>query len=267
MPQTYDFTIAGAGVMGISIAYYLSRKPKSVIVIDEPLQSAASRDLNKIVRRDYTDLFYMNKMGTSFSSWEDPLFDGFVHKSGRVVRCGESQLRSIKQNRKDIGLLDLEELSSQDAAQKLKDLIRCPVKEGTSTFFNAEDLWVELPQCLERMVRCAVNNGVVFQSDKVIELIIDQTNRHCEGVKTEQGAIVYARTVIIAAGAWAQKLLGDTLVLPGLRSLPVATGVIVAHFNLSDGEVESFESLPIFSDISGMSTPSYDSKSYGAYWI
>lgn len=128
-------------------SYSLSYQSESVLVLDCQFSCAASRDVNKIVRFDYADPFYMSLAREARSEWTSSLlFKDHFHSTGRVVAYdGGSQLSSIKANHKLHGLSVLEDLSPANAAQKLGCLINCPVPNAT---FNPLDAWVDLPQCV-----------------------------------------------------------------------------------------------------------------------
>src|SRR5688572_14954329 len=76
-----DILIVGAGVFGVSTAYHLSESPNhtpsNIILLDRapaPSSYAASTDVNKIVRADYTIPFYMDlahEAIEAFSTWPE----------------------------------------------------------------------------------------------------------------------------------------------------------------------------------------------------
>jgi glycine/D-amino acid oxidase-like deaminating enzyme len=283
--QSYEYIIVGGGAMGVSTASHLSHQSESVLVLDHKFSCAASRDVNKIVRFDYTDPFYMNLAREARSEWtSSSLFKGLFHPTGRVVAYdGESQLSSIKANHKLHGLSILEDMTPADAAQKLGGLISCPSPNAT---FNPLDAWVNFPQCVAAMEDEAITRGVQFKNDLVEELNFDSSGR-CTGVSTTDGVIFCSKKVIVAAGAWTEKLLATHESLSGhfnngikpvrgphlsrlpiipalssfirhtpgcydtananLSSYPVATGVCVVHFTLYGEERERFKRNPIFS--------------------
>jgi glycine/D-amino acid oxidase-like deaminating enzyme len=134
----YEYIIVGGGAMGISTAFHLSHQSESVLVLDHQFAGAASRDVNKIIRFDYTDPFYMKLAREAMSEWaSSSLFKDLFHPTGRVMaHDGESRLSSIKANHKLHGLSVLKDLSSADAARKLNGLINCPSPNAT---FNPLD--------------------------------------------------------------------------------------------------------------------------------
>ncbi|KAI9748459.1 MAG: hypothetical protein M4579_007216 [Chaenotheca gracillima] len=284
----YEFIIVGGGAMGVSTAFHLSHHSKSILVLDHQFLGAASRDVNKIVRFDYTDSFYMNLAREARSVWtSSQLFKDHFHPTGRVVAYDdESHLSSIKANHKLNGLSVLEDLSPADAAQKLGGLINCPNRPGQNATFNPFDAWVNFPECVAAMQDESTSRGVQFKNDLVEKLSLD-IHGSCTGVVTTDGVIPCSRKVIVAAGAWTEKLLATNRSLQSrsdtgtkrllerrrswlpnisvlsrfasqtlgrrdaanarLRRYPVATGVCVVHFALHGEELEWFNRNPIFS--------------------
>src|SRR6266498_2433131 len=67
--------IVGAGIFGTSTAYHLSQSspnPSTITVLDRfhyPPLEAASTDINKIVRSDYSSPFYMSLAYEAMDAW------------------------------------------------------------------------------------------------------------------------------------------------------------------------------------------------------
>lgn len=78
------------------------------------------------------------------------------------------------------------------------------------------------------------------------ELGFDSSAR-CIDISTTNGVIFCSKKIIVAAGAWSEKLLATYKSLSGHQNYPVATGVYVVHFALYDEELEHFNRNPIFS--------------------
>lgn len=214
--QGYEYIIIGSGTMGVSTAFHLSHQSKSILVLDHEFPGAASRDINKIVRFDYTDPFYMSLAREARSEWTSShLFKGHLHPTGRVVVYdNDSQLSSIKANHELNGLSILEDLSPADVAQKLGGLINCPNRSISNATFNPLDVWVNFPQCVAAMQDEAISHGVQFKNCLITELSFDSRGR-CTGVRTTDEAFSCSSKVIMAAGAWTEKLLATDKSLSG----------------------------------------------------
>lgn len=123
----------------------------------------------------------------------------------------------------------------------------------------------------------ATSRRVQFKNGWVKELTFDNRGR-CSGVRTTDEVISCSSKVIVAAGAWTEKLLATDKSISGhfdyrswlpiipavssfvrqlfggyntanakFSSCLVATGVCVVHFALDGEELEQFKRIPIFS--------------------
>lgn len=85
-----DILIVGAGIFGTSTAYHLAenRSGLSVTVVDRtpfPPSHAASTDINKIIRQDYTSTFYMRlatEAMNAWATWPELAGKGYFHRTG-----------------------------------------------------------------------------------------------------------------------------------------------------------------------------------------
>src|SRR5436190_6485014 len=104
-----DILIVGAGVFGASTAYHLALTypdPSRITILDVcpyPPPRAASTDISKIIRADYTNPFYMELAYEAMDAWGSwPIFaqaDVF-HRTGWVVFEGREsdQAQLIRSN-------------------------------------------------------------------------------------------------------------------------------------------------------------------------
>ena len=96
-----SYIIVGAGVFGASTALSLSRHnpAPTVILIDRApflCPIAASHDINKIVRSDYTDIFYCKLGLQTLERWrEDPLYMQWYHQSG-LAKATDERFRKVQ---------------------------------------------------------------------------------------------------------------------------------------------------------------------------
>ena len=86
-----DYIIVGAGMFGLSTALHLatSEPDATIYLVDRtpcPNPSAASSDLNKIVRADYDDIFYMRLALEALHEWNtSSLYKPFFHETGMLL--------------------------------------------------------------------------------------------------------------------------------------------------------------------------------------
>ena len=87
-----DILIVGAGAFGTSAAFHLAINNQNlgkVTVLDRapvPSPRAASTDINKIVRADYSSTFYMDLAYDALNAWETwSLLKPYFHRTGWVM--------------------------------------------------------------------------------------------------------------------------------------------------------------------------------------
>lgn len=111
--QHSSILIIGAGIFGTSTAYHLAqtRPDLSVTVIDRtsfPPDHAASTDINKIIRQDYTSRFYMDlatEAMDAWATWPELAGKGFFHRTGWInfSAKGSDTASRIRRNFRDRG--------------------------------------------------------------------------------------------------------------------------------------------------------------------
>ncbi len=131
LQETY--LVVGSGVFGASGALFLKRsKPwGKVIVVDSvpyPNPAGASHDLNKIIRANYHELFYMKLALEAQEVWRtDPIFAPAYHECGMCFTDRGGWTSPCFENYKSIGIetggeiISLEEARLRDPVYKNAD--------------------------------------------------------------------------------------------------------------------------------------------------
>jgi glycine/D-amino acid oxidase-like deaminating enzyme len=258
-PKQQSYLIIGAGVFGISTAYYLIKKyPDAHITVvdrdafDADSRVAASWDWNKVVRADYDDIVYC-KMGIEaqdvFKS--DPLWQPYFHQTGIYWMCRTDYAQDVVNNYKKLGRkADLAAVPI-DEARKLygglfEDADYTGVKE---VLVNKTSGWAAAGDCLVAITREALKLGVNYVTAEVSTLKFDNSGR-CRGVKTSRGDHLSAAHVILCTGAYTSKLLeysakssGNADLVAGDRI--VAGGITTGMTKLDDKSFERFAKMPV----------------------
>lgn len=119
--------IIGAGVFGASTAYHLSRRyndSSRITVVDRsmsPPAVAASTDINKIIRADYSSPLYCDLAYEAIRAWATwPELKDYYHRTGWIMLDGEDsdlaeRIRNVFKSRhhdptKDVPLQQLDRL-------------------------------------------------------------------------------------------------------------------------------------------------------------
>lgn len=258
-----EILIVGAGIFGISTAYHLAKRssnPASIIVLDRspaPSQDAASSDINKIIRADYSSSLYMELGLEAIESWKnDPIFKdaGVYHQTGWIMMDEKhSDLAGrIGANFRNISGSDPLQAMSEDEVRSNWGgvLEHADLSPFGSFFLNPLAGWADAGRALTIMANEAIRMGVRYQVDEAIHLVLGEGG--VEGVKTKSGDLYSADKVLLCTGAWTSQLMNsieNELKMPQIdrvESQATAAGVCVAHFQLSDTERKLYEQLPVY---------------------
>jgi sarcosine oxidase/L-pipecolate oxidase len=257
--------IVGAGVFGTSTAYHLSltyKDPTLITVLDRtpfPPSHAASTDINKIVRADYSQRFYMDLAYEAMEAWENwpDLRDEhglFFHRSGWInLEAEDSDLAErIRRNFKQRGG---DPTSDVKLDEGLRDMWNGVLKETSfqglrSAYWNEQAGWADAGAAVEKMMSEAVRRGVHYVCGDVQELVLDE--KGVRGVKSADTKVYGAEKVLLCTGAWTSQFLSKTEdELNFNEEIRIeqqlsAAGVCVAHYKLSDEEAYELRNMPVF---------------------
>ncbi|KAH3667829.1 hypothetical protein WICMUC_005229 [Wickerhamomyces mucosus] len=243
--------IVGCGVFGLSTALELSQNPKyKIIAIDKypiPSPYSASNDYNKIVRAEYSDIFYSKLSVEALQLWENnPLYKDVYFKSGRLTLSPDSEQNQHRKQYEQKGLDNLKELNfdisgikeynhgdqiGEDFAgfkqNSFKD-INATYNPNTGYGHSAKSLLKVYNQCVENGV-----NFIFGSRGTAIKILSD------ESIQVESGEIYKADKILLSLGA-------STGYLVDLDNQIRSLGLYVTHIKLNDIEYEKYKDIPIF---------------------
>jgi len=258
-----EILIVGAGIFGISTAYHLAKRssnPASIIVLDRfpaPSQDAASTDVNKIIRADYSSSLYMELGLEAIEAWKnDPLFkdSGVYHQTGWIMmdEQGSDLAGRIRANFRDLfGSDPLQPMSEDEVRSGWGGVLKnADLSPFGSFFFNPLAGWADAGRALTIMANEVIRMGVRYQVGEATRLVLGKGG--IKGVETKSGDLYSADKVLLCTGAWTSQLMSPVeaeLKMPQtdrIESQASATGVCVAHFQLSDAERKLYDQLPVY---------------------
>lgn len=256
-----NILIVGAGIFGVSTAYHLAltSNPARITLLDRaapPSSVAASTDINKIIRADYSNPLYMDLGFEAIEAWKNlPCFRdaGVYHQSGWIAmdeRHSDVPAR-IRQNFRNSGREDvIENLTAEEVRNRWSVLRQTDCTPFGSYYYNPSAGWADAGQALQIMAQETVKLGINYQVGEARRIVWG--NGRVEGVETEKGQVFKADKVLLATGAWTSQLMSSVEDELGLsetervESQVSATGVSVAHFQLSELEKRIYDQLPVF---------------------
>lgn len=285
------FLIVGAGIYGSSTALTLARLGyKDVTVLDRSedgfaASDAASNDLNKVIRADYSDESYCRLGKQAISSWRtDSTFSPFYHETGVVFRSGdgenafsekyqkhcqrgverasrtqdssiETTLKGKQMPRNAFLLNNQEDLLSAFPTSMHDQLGKGFLGFGKHQYgyANPRGGWAEANNATRAALEEAVRIGGVKVISKatVTELLFEENDKMEKkkviGVRTQDGRSFNADCIILAAGSWSRLLLSK--LLPQSRTNIISpafpSAQCVLTIQLTPQESEPFHGTPV----------------------
>ena len=252
--------IVGAGAFGTSTAFHLAinnQNPAGVTVLDRapvPSPRAASTDINKIVRADYSSAFYMDLAYDALSAWETwSLLKPYFHGTGWVMLDEKTSdlADRIRNNLKDSGRPDTSrDISLEDVRTKWGGVFGdIDTTDYNKAYTNSSSGWADASLAVKVMMQDAVSKGVRYEVGEASELIT--SGQRLEGVRTTDGRLYTADKILLATGAWTAWLMApleEALHIKQEDSISrqiFTTGVCTATFKLSQQEAEYYRQMPI----------------------
>ncbi|KAI1174707.1 FAD dependent oxidoreductase [Nemania sp. FL0916] len=254
-----SYLIVGAGVFGVSTAYYLIKKypHASVTLVDRDAYDADSRvaaswDWNKVVRADYDDIVYC-KLGLEaqdiFKS--DPLWQPYYHETGLIWTCRDNFARNVIQNYKRLGRKsDIRAVTIEEARKLYGGLLDQADYTGVKdVLINPNAGWGAAGDSLRGITRKVIELGVRYEVAEVATLLLSEDGQ-CSGLITSEGRTIKATHTVICAGAYTPTLLERSAVNSGLPNVAagfrlVAGGITTGMAKLDDESHPAYASMPV----------------------
>ncbi|GES62967.1 FAD dependent oxidoreductase [Aspergillus terreus] len=257
-----NILIVGGGIFGVSTAYHLARRipdPSRITLLDRapaPSNTAASTDINKIIRADYSNPLYMQLGLEAIDAWKSlPFFQdaGVYHQSGWIAMDEKASdvPQRIRRNFRACGQDDsIVDLTEEEVRTRWGGLLReTDCRPFGSYYFNPFAGWADAGDALRILATEAVKLGVNYEVGEAGRVV--WADGRVQGVETVDGRLYTADKVLLATGAWTSQLMSpveEELELDEADRMECqvsAAGVCVAHFNLSDADKEAFSQLPV----------------------
>lgn len=204
----FDIVIVGGGVMGSSIAYHLKSDRNfsgTVAVVErDPTYARASSALSaSSIRQQFSTPLniHLSRYGIDFLRRAPDLLDvdlglkepGYLFLASTT---GEAVLRANNSVQKAAGcaveLLDPAALAARFAWISTSDI-------ALASHGTANEGWFDGPALMQGFRRKARELGATYIADEVVGL-------GCDKITLRSGAVIAAKTVVLAAGPWSGQL-------------------------------------------------------------
>ncbi|KAF2004507.1 FAD/NAD(P)-binding domain-containing protein [Amniculicola lignicola CBS 123094] len=224
--------IIGAGIFGTSTVYHLALThpcPSKITIIDRspfPPYHAASTNINKIVRADYTSRFYMDLTYEAFSTWKT--WPVLQIQGGWVMLSNESSdlAKRIRKNFRERGSDVTKDVGVDEHARERWEgmLKETDLEEMEKGYWNPDAGWADAGDAVAKMIEEAMRRGVMYEIGDVEELVLSGNGVH--GVRTKSDEL---------------DIHDDDRV----EKQVTAAGVAVVHYRLSDEEYGRFRGMSV----------------------
>lgn len=207
--KMFETIIVGCGILGASIAYYLSKKQKDLLVVDKGYFSSGTSGATQAWVWVHTKQpgFYAQTCLDSANMYKDLIRDldvdfDFITSGGLSLIFDEFQLTNAKrlvetQNQYGIPvqLLDRQEVLKKEPNIN-PDILAATFFDGESSVFPMKLVW--------GLVEKAARQGATFSYYNEV-LSIDQLDNFKYLVHTLKGSFL-AEQVVLATGVWSRKI-------------------------------------------------------------
>ncbi|KAK2000280.1 FAD dependent oxidoreductase [Colletotrichum falcatum] len=241
--------IVGAGVFGLSLANELAAKRgyTSVTVLDRfppPVPDGSSVDVSRIIRTEYADPLYSSLATDALQGWRaSEVYKPHYHESGFVMMADEKERPSpyFEKYRRWRG----------EAAEGGKPLdmykgVQADLRAFTATH-NAAGGWADAAGAIRALAGECARAGVSFVTGAqgtVVSLQQQRSGGRVTGVRTAAGTTWEAERVVLATGAWTNRIV------PGAGHAVAASGQPVGFIQLSDEEAARLAAMPVMINMS-----------------
>ena len=238
--------VVGAGIAGLSSAWALTKRGHDVTLIEQgaiPNPLAASGDHHRIIRRAYgPDTGYGEAITEAYAAWEDVWRDlGESHYDARGFLCisrkpGDEAEHYLEGMRRGGWPVDVLEPAAAVA--------RWPFLEADTfrfAFYSPEGGALHCRRIAIGLVEWLQANGCdVRERTRAVDIDCPRAR-----VVLDDGEVIEADRVVVAAGAWVTKLF------PDIASILAPNLTAVVYLNPPADLKSAWESAPVILDVGG----------------
>ena len=240
--------IVGAGIFGLSTALELKKRGyQHVTIIDRylpPVVDGSSVDISRVIRVDYADPLYARMAREAQKGWTSEFKDHY-HPSGFVMLAeqpGHPYLEKIKGTDASLGAT-LEEFDDAEGVRRQYPNIQARLK-GLKAYINKDGGWADAEQAVRQLsLQCSVAGVSFITGPRGRALSLKHEGSRVVGANVAQGKPILATQVILATGAWTNRLIQ-------IEHAASASGQPVGFIQLTPQEARKLENMPVIINLS-----------------
>ena len=235
--------IVGAGVFGLATALELKKRGyRDVVVLDRflpPVVDGSSVDISRIIRFDYADPIYSRMAREALVEWNHE-WKGSYYNSGFAMfanQSGNTYLdKTIEIHRASGTNLD----QYQDAKDIRSKHQKIPARlEGLQAVYNPNAGWADAESSIRRLsIKCTLAGVSFITGSRGTVQSLRYNGGRVVGVNVAQGEPLYASQVVLATGAWTNRLVPMTYATS-------ASAQPVGFIQLTADEAKELEGMPV----------------------
>ncbi|TRY86470.1 hypothetical protein DNTS_021043 [Danionella cerebrum] len=210
MSVVYDCIVIGAGIQGSCTALQLVKKQQNTLLLEQfvlPHSRGSSHGQSRIIRKAYEEDFYTQMMQESYELWAQLEKEAGVElfrRTGLLVMGPENsggfmKLKATMQRHK----IPLELLEKQEFNQRIPNVNLTEGNEALIDTFAGVLYADRAVQAVQRLFKAS--GGVIADGQRVTSI----TPGEVVTVATSS-AVYRAKSLVITAGAWANRVLKHT---------------------------------------------------------
>ena len=211
MAETYDVIVLGVGGFGSGALYHLARRGLRALGIERfsiAHDRGSSHGESRIIRKAYIEHpDYVPLVTAAYDLWSDLEAESnaaLFHRTGLVI-AGPPNGEAIRGTRLAAKLHNLD-ISEVPVAEVHSRFPGFKFPGGDAVMFDADAGYLEVENCVRTHADCARSRGAVIREQESV--IAWSSDGRRVRVRTDR-AEYEAAGLILAAGAWSSRILGD----------------------------------------------------------
>ncbi|KAI9904308.1 hypothetical protein N3K66_000837 [Trichothecium roseum] len=240
--------VVGAGVFGLTTALELkTRGYGSVTVLDRappPVPGGSSVDVSRVIRAEYADAAYHQLAEEALAGWSGE-YAAHYRQSGLVMVAAPGDSAYLD-GAKEVARAAGTPFREWDDAERIKE--EMPGVEadlrGLKGYYNARGGWADAGAAMRQLAETCGRAGVSFVTGpRGTVTALRRRGGRVTGVEVAEGPPLEADAVVLATGAWTNRLLP-------LTHATSASGQPVGFVQLAAEEARRLRDMPVVINLS-----------------